>query len=61
MFFNKFSVSYEVIQILLEHPDLIEMLADCPAKLHCLDNRLKQEEIANFRHVINPLSLTSSL
>ena len=35
-------LSHMKLSILLEHPDLIEMLADCPAKLHCLDNLSKR-------------------
>ena len=53
--FKSFEVSYEVIQLLLEHQELIEMLSNNSAKLQCNDNRIKPEEIANFRRVINPI------
>ena len=53
--FKVFTVSYEVIELFLEHQELIGMLANCHTKLYCLDNRSKQEEISKFRHVINPL------
>ena len=52
--FNSFGVSFEVIQILLEHQELIVMLANRSVVLHCCDKRLKHEEIPNFRKVINP-------
>ena len=53
--FKSFEVSYEVIQLLLEHQELIEMLANNSVKLRCNDDRIKPEEIANFRRVINQI------
>ena len=52
--FQRFEVSYEVIQILLEHQELIGMLANRSVKLLCRDERINPDEIVNFRHVINP-------
>ena len=45
---------YEVIKILLEHQELIKILANRSVKLLCRDERINPDEIANFRHVINP-------
>ena len=49
-----FHVKYEVIQILLEHQQLIGLLVNRLVKLQCYDNRINPDEIANFRNVINP-------
>ena len=57
--FSNFEVSYEVIQILLEHQELIGTLANRSVKLYCFDERINPEEIANFNHVINPNELTN--
>ena len=48
-----FQISYEVVQILLEHQELIELLANRLVKLRCYDKRINSDEIANFRNVIN--------
>ena len=51
---SDFRVSYEVIQLLLEHQELIQLLANRFVTLTCDDKRINQTEIATFRHVINP-------
>ena len=51
---ERFKVSYEVIKILLEHQELIGLLANREVKLYCSDERINPEEVVNFRHVINP-------
>ena len=53
-YYKSLTVSYEVIELLLEHQELIGMLANFSVKLQCNDKRIKPEEIANFRRVINP-------
>ena len=53
--FKCFEVSYEVIKLLLEHQELINLLANSSAKLTCHDDRIIPEEIAKFRRVINPI------
>ena len=45
---------HSVIRLLLEHQELIEMLANRYVTLTCNDKHIKRAEIANFRHVINP-------
>ena len=52
--FQKSNVSYEVIQILIKHQELVDMLAYRSVHMICRDERIKPEEIAKFRHVINP-------
>ena len=54
IFSGRFKVSYEVIKILLEHQELIGLLANREVKLYCRDEHINPDEIANFRHVINP-------
>ena len=46
------TVSYEVIQILIKHQELVDMLANRSVHLICRDERINPEEIAKFSHVI---------
>ena len=50
--FYKLNVSYEVIQLLLEHQELIQMLANRMVGLKCTDKRINPEEIENLIHAI---------
>ena len=53
--FKSFEVSYEVINCCLSIKNWSKCSQNNSVKLQCNDDRIKPEEIANFRRVINPI------